>query len=391
MEQALAVIRNKNLEYVQQLDRMEVKLTTLRDEINRLNEDLEKLEREKGALRLRLGEDHEDREDFKQKRSDLDKELDQLEGRVEALKQTISAAERTLEHLQEEGRKSTEKYREMADKVYGLMDSLRLNQVEVKKLAAEILSREKKYSTVEKTNQNMQAKLQMEKDARDLCEEEKRTADLRAQFIRRECRKIDETIAACQKMVEKYESDTSSLQSKIASLQSKSGFLGTKVDHLEDEKSSLKIDLQRLSDDLTNIVQLNRQTEENINKSKSDLEKAVALQKNLLAELKYIKRENDLDESGRQRPVMIQGRENGLLESLQINEFLYHVQSAERNPTPHLVEKIAQLLEILHMAQASADRYLSDLSKSNALVSVLRSKNLALCERVNDLENFKSR
>ena len=41
------------------------------------------------------------------------------------------------------------------------------------------------------------------------------------------------------------------------------------------------------------------------------------------AELEYVKREDVLDESGRQRPILIQSNESNLLEKLHINEFLY--------------------------------------------------------------------
>ena len=51
---------------------------------------------------------------------------------------------------QEENRRSAEKFREMADKVYGLMDSLRLNQVELKRMEAENAARNKKFANLEK-------------------------------------------------------------------------------------------------------------------------------------------------------------------------------------------------------------------------------------------------
>ena len=50
-------------------------------------------------------------------------------GQVEALRKALSSAERANESLQEDNRQSAEKFREMADKVYALMDALRLNQV----------------------------------------------------------------------------------------------------------------------------------------------------------------------------------------------------------------------------------------------------------------------
>eukprot|EP00913_Durusdinium_trenchii_P007736 g7265.t1 len=74
-------------------------------------------------------------------------------------------------------------------------------------------------------------------------------------------------------------------------------------------------------------------------------------------ELEYIKREDVLDEAGRQRPILIQSTESDLLEKLQVNEFLYEAQQA-RNPVPPMIEKIAQLLAMLHEGQQRADAYL---------------------------------
>ena len=48
---------------------------------------------------------------------------------VDALRKALSSSERANEGLQEDNRQSAEKFREMADKVYALMDALRLNQV----------------------------------------------------------------------------------------------------------------------------------------------------------------------------------------------------------------------------------------------------------------------
>eukprot|EP00435_Cladocopium_sp_Y103_P023046 s426_g5.t1 len=107
-------------------------------------------------------------------------------------------------------------------------------------------------------------------------------------------------------------------------------------------------------------------------------------------ELEYIKREDVLDEAGRQRPILIQSTDSDLLEKLQVNEFLYEAQQA-RNPVPPMIEKIAQLLAMLHEGQQRADAYLGDLSKSNALVSAMRQRNMALFSRTQMFESFKSR
>ncbi len=110
----------------------------------------------------------------------------------------------------------------------------------------------------------------------------------------------------------------------------------------------------------------------------------------LSTNLSQVKREDVLDDTGRQRPILIQSNESTLLEKLQVNEFLYEAQQ-NKNPVPSLVEKLAQLLELLHSSQGHCDQYLSDLAKSNSLVSALRQKNMVLFEKTSMFESFKTR
>ncbi len=54
------------------------------------------------------------------------------------------------------------------------MDSLRLNQVELKRLEAENTSRSKKFNNTEKLIANIQSKISMELDAKQIAEQEKK-------------------------------------------------------------------------------------------------------------------------------------------------------------------------------------------------------------------------
>ncbi|KAF4699861.1 hypothetical protein FOZ63_025979 [Perkinsus olseni] len=106
-------------------------------------------------------------------------------------------------------------------------------------------------------------------------------------------------------------------------------------------------------------------------------------------ELAFIRREDGLDESGRQRPILIHSNDSTLVDKLQMNSFLYEAQQ-QRNPVPMLIEKIAQLLELLHFEQKAADRYLGDLAKSNSLVANLRQLNLELTGKKSGMTSFKA-
>merc|ERR1711881_314709 len=94
--------------------------------------------------------EEEERQKFSRNAGDQQQRLEGAEAQVDALRKALSSSERANEGLQEDNRQSAEKFREMADKVYALMDALRLNQVDLKKHEAENQQTEKKCLGIEK-------------------------------------------------------------------------------------------------------------------------------------------------------------------------------------------------------------------------------------------------
>merc|ERR1719265_1647464 len=152
----------------------------------------------------------------------------------------------------------------------------------------------------------------------------------------------------------------------------------------------MKAEIQKVADRISEVAKENSSHRDSIDRLEEQVATSTSEKANLSSQLEYIKREDVMDETGRQRPILIQSTESDLLEKLQINEFLYEAQQA-RNPVPPLIEKIAQLLAMLHEGQARADTYLGDVSKSNSLVSALRQRNMALFTRTQMFESFKTR
>merc|ERR1719330_242155 len=180
------------------------------------------------------------------------------------------------------------------------------------------------------------------------------------------------------------------MNERVSGLQSQNTYLASRIDSQEEEKNTLKAEIKKATDRSGQLVTENSALRDEID----SLEEEVATAQNDLQsyrkELEFIKREDVLDDAGRQRPILIQSNDSDLVEKLQINEFLYEAQQA-RNPMPPLIEKIAQLLAMLHEGQGRADQYLGDLSKSNGLVSALRQRNMALFSRTQMFESFKTR
>merc|ERR1719401_1755418 len=180
------------------------------------------------------------------------------------------------------------------------------------------------------------------------------------------------------------------MSEKASQLQTQKAYLESRLDTQEEEKNTLKLDIRKKHDRTSQLTTENSSVRDTVDKLQEDIANANADKENLIRDLAFIKREDALDEAGRQRPILIQSSESDLVEKLQINEFLYEAQQA-RNPVPPIIEKIAQLLAMLHEGQARADQYLGDLSKSNGVVSALRQRNMTLFSRTQMFESFKTR
>merc|ERR1719456_1198616 len=263
------------------------------------------------------------------------------------------------------------------------MDALRLNQVDLKK-------HEASNQTIEKKCLGLTTKIEMEMEQKQIAEAEKRDAEQQSALFKKANKKLEEQIGLSQKRQEEAERKTSDVAQQVSALQTQNAYLASRVDGMEDEKNEYRAELKKGGDKLSELVRANAA----LHGSVSDLSQHVSMNKaerdSLRAQLEYIKREDVLDESGRQRPILIQSNQSTLLERLQINEFLYEAQQS-RTPIPLIVEKVAQVLELLHSAQSQADQYLSDVSKSNTLVAALRKKNMRLFEQVQEFEQFKTR
>mmetsp|Transcript_35372 Transcript_35372/g.101599 ORF Transcript_35372/g.101599 Transcript_35372/m.101599 type:complete len:932 (-) Transcript_35372:98-2893(-) len=388
--QALQVVDQKNLEYMTRISKQETREQQLKAETADLNEEVEKVRIEIDNLRKQLEGDDEGRIHFERSRSQMEKQIEALEVQADTLKKALSTAERANEQLQEENRTTSDRCRETADKVYALMDSLRLNQVELRKQEAENTARDKKITSLERQTQNLQAKISMETDARVLAEQERKEAEQDSMVLKKKNKKIEESVTQAQQAQEKAEREIADMGDRVAHLQTNNAYLASRIDGQEEEKNSLKSEIKKIQDRANMMASDNTRLRNEIEKFEEEVATADSDKQQHQTELAYIKREDVLDEGGRQRPVLIQSTESDLLEKLQVNEFLYEAQQA-RNPIPPMVEKIAQLLAMLHEGQQRADMYLGDLSKSNGLVSALRQRNMALFSRTQMFESFKTR
>jgi len=390
LEQSLKVVQNKNLDYATLLQKQEVKEHQCINDFQVLKDNCKEVRNEVNQLKRSLEGDEDGKANFDRDKGSMQRKIEASEGQIDVLKKALATCERSNENMQEENRQAAEKYRDTADKVYSLMDQLRLNQMEAKKFEAENGGKQKKLLSQERQIQNVQAKISMEVDAKQVSDEARREADQECNVLKKSNRVQEEQIGVSQKIQEKCDKDSVEVGEKVNALQTQNSYLSSRVDGQEEEKSGLKAETKKSADRLSDLTRSNKDTRDLVEKLEEDARIKKGDRNLLRAELDFVKREDVLDETGRHRPILIQSSESNLLEKLQINEYLYESQQS-RNPVPAIVEKIAQLLEMLHTAQSNCDQYLSDLSRSNGLVAALRQKNMILFEKTQVFDSFKTR
>jgi len=388
--QAMQVVDQRNLEHLQRINKQEAKEKQLQSENEALKQQVEKVREDIDELRKQLEGDTEGRTGFERQRGQIESSIEGDEVAADTLKKALNTAERANEQLQDENRTSAERCRETADKVYALMDSLRMNQVELKKQEAENGARDKKVLSLERQIQALQAKIAMETDAKVLAEQERKEAEQEATVLKKKNKKLEESSTQSQLAQEKAEHTISEVNERVSGLQTQNAYLASRIDGQEEEKNAAKAEIKKVADRTTELNSQNSRLRDDIERLEEQVATASSEKQNFTKELEYIKREDVLDDAGRLRPVLIQSTESDLLEKLQVNEFLYEAQQA-RNPVPPLIEKVAQLLAMLHEGQTRADQYLGDVSKCNSLVSALRQRNVALFTKTQQFESFKTR
>ncbi len=88
--------------------------------------------------------------------------------------------------------------------------------------------------------------------------------------------------------------------------------------------------MSQVSSRRSTAAQLLQDLHKQITETEAELERVKAEKQRITNELVYIKREDVLDDAGRQKPILIQSNESALLEQLQVKTTL---ETSELNYT----------------------------------------------------------
>jgi len=389
LERKLREAKDKNVAHLQQIQHNEVHEHRMNEALQRLKETLDELTYQKKGIRMQLDVDVEHRDKWTQSKAEVERRRGTLEKTVEALRLALRSAEDDNRRMQEDNRHGAENFRQLGDKVYSLMDQLRVNQLDLKKQETAGSDKAKRIGLLEKQALGLQGELQKEVEAKLQAEADARQAAQMQALLQKKNKMLEEALQLALKAQEKVEKRLQELLEKANALQTQNEYLATRIEGNEEDKGALRYELRRMEDELRQVTATHSQLQQQVTELEDKTNDVEAEKAGLNVELDYIKREDMLDETGRTKPILIES-DSKLIERLQINEFLYSAQQT-RNPVSMLVEKLSHLLELLHTAQTQSDLYLQDLQRSNSMLTALRGKNMVLHEKVQLCETWKMR
>ncbi|KAF4746982.1 hypothetical protein FOZ63_029872, partial [Perkinsus olseni] len=391
LEEALRIEKKRNTELLQQCRHNEVAERRMTQEIGEMKRLCDEERKELVRLEaMRDGSAYE-HEQYMNEKGELVRRLEMLKDQNEKYSESITEVESNNEKAREKYNEQAEKFRNMGDQVFRLMDQLRMVQLERRKRIESVSERRKRADHLENANAQSLTRIQIEHEARQNAEAALRKAEQVLNLLRKKQRSLEETHTMAVRVQEKTERDASQLRDNLTALTTRNQYLINRVDGQEEDSSALK---QRIAETQQELYKL-RQTDKELRgqllvSEDAEAELSADIAK-LNAEIDFVKRTDMLDENGRMKPIQIESDGSDLVSRLQINEFLYRAQQEPREAVALVIEKLSHLLELIHGAQSQGHQYLGDLDRSNGYMKSLRNKNKELLEDVITLERFRGR
>merc|ERR1719248_373942 len=121
---------------------------------------MQELTYQKKGIRMQLDVDVEHRDKWQQSKVEVEKRRETLDRTVEALRQSLRSAEEHNRKMQQDNKHGADNFRQLGDKVYSLMDQLRVNQRELKQQEAAGIDKSKRINVLDKQANTLQQDLQ---------------------------------------------------------------------------------------------------------------------------------------------------------------------------------------------------------------------------------------
>ena len=191
-----------------------------------------------------------------------------------------------------------------------------------------------------------------------------------------------------------HENLIDSKTAKLNSLTTRNEFMQNEIHSLEDQAKDARkrcIETERKISEL-GMKDISIEVEER----EREIENLRSQIEQVNVELQFLKDHNMLGPDGLLKPLLIANTEaqvemDSLVEKLGINEFLTRVQSEPdvNKIIVQLVEKISQILQLIHEAKQLELRYSDDSNKAAVIIEKLKMKNNESLNEIDQLQTFK--
>ena len=382
----LAVLSKKNVSISGSISESAKSISAHVTKVSELKLAIQELQLAQNALRSELEGTISERAEFIAVRAEYQQRLRHAESVHDSNKAVLAGKEKELDALASGKRDQDKRLRELRDKEYSLLDSIRQSQVEVRKMESELSHLTKKVISSSKIVESADKRLEaivskMEAGRIEL-------SQLRGEKLRSEQAvfRFTDQLGKILLAFKKREAELHDLDAKIPTVSAAHDQLKAKSESTDYDKNQMAVEVSQAEDALAGMTAIaDRSCFELKNE---ELERA-SLQEaldSLTAECNRIKRVNlNLTKT----PVLIQSNEHSnLLDRLQINPFLKYSQS-QLQPIPLLVDKISEVLALLQATQDKADLALAEMSKANAVISAMRQMSMQLVDDQQTLTAFK--
>ena len=389
----LAKARDQNVQYLSAVADTENRIRRLGRQASELEQTLNRQTMEIGKLtRMKEGNPAEEDEVLREKK-EMESKLESMSTLNEEYIASIAQVDRELQEASEECLKQEILHTDTEARLVQLANQ-RVELIGVKnKTATELETMKSDISKLEDertalTNNIMENENLLSGSlGKQLREVTRTNRSLLGKF---EC--VRRNVAEGSVKLQEAERSLTDKISRLHALTTQNEFAQNEIEALEDsltESRNSKVALQ---------IQLEEETKRDISAELETIRREVeTLQgdiENNNTELLLLKEHGLLGPDGLLRPILIEavpGPSLSLVDQLGLNDFLARIQSGSdlRQIVIQLVEKISEILQMIHEAEELEQRYVKDHDRASEFVKQLKLKNAEGQSQLEDLEKFR--
>jgi len=203
-------------------------------------------------------------------------------------------------------------------------------------------------------------------------------------------RTITEKLTELREAEQMFQNKTS----KLNSVSTQNEFMENEIQALEDQTSEYRKRFAKINLEHNELSKSDISRE--VDERDREIENLRVQLEQINVEMKFLKDHDMVGADGFIKPLIITSKEgeplvNSLVEQLGINDFLTRVQAETdlNSVIVQMVEKISQMLQLIHEADELEQRYMEDSEKAAKIIEKLKTKNRANLAELDHLETFK--